>query len=261
MLDGNFPGGQFSNATLYMMDGKTRERTLSIMLRSQWFHGLPADLQALVLQNSVVKNATRGRVVMRENRPPEGMYGLLDGQVAITRWVGEDKTFFYYLAGPGFWFGEHAPLARTTTLVSATARTDIRYLFLPIAKLNAIIDSDPNYFRDIAQLTLDRNAMILRSLAQAHVMSPDERLCQRLADFSEMFRQDQIGTQTIELAISQFDLAQMIGCSRQTINALLKGLEARGLISVGFRHVIIHDPDGLRDGGGNSAMESTKQHQ
>jgi DNA-binding transcriptional regulator LsrR (DeoR family) len=37
--------------------------------------------------------------------------------------------------------------------------------------------------------------------------------------------------------VSQAELANMVGLSRQTLNALLADLQARGLVEVGYRRV------------------------
>ncbi len=55
-----------------------------------------------------------------------------------------------------------------------------------------------------------------------------------------------MGTGTEELDISQADLAQMVGTSRQTVNALLQRIEAEGLIEVKFRKIRILDVERLR---------------
>jgi DNA-binding transcriptional regulator LsrR (DeoR family) len=39
------------------------------------------------------------------------------------------------------------------------------------------------------------------------------------------------------IALSQAQLAEMMGISRQTLSTLLDRLEARGIISIGFRSI------------------------
>jgi CRP/FNR family cyclic AMP-dependent transcriptional regulator len=229
-----------------MIEACKRKRTQSILRQSQWFNGLSAKLQAMILDHSIIRKAAKGHVVMHEDSNSKGMCAVLEGQAALTRWVGDDKSFFYYLGGPGFWFGDTAALMHSSTLVTVTARTDLQYLFLPIAQLDSIVAADAVYFREFAGLALERGAVILRGLAQAHLLPPEARLCERLADLGDLFKYDQSGSNPIELAISQFDLAQMIGCSRQTVNVMLRGLEEQRLISVAFRKITIHDTAALR---------------
>ena len=51
----------------------------------------------------------------------------------------------------------------------------------------------------------------------------------------------------MEIELTQAELAQMIGVSRQTANEILKRLEAEGLIEVGFKRIRVLNPDRLLD--------------
>jgi CRP-like cAMP-binding protein len=49
-----------------------------------------------------------------------------------------------------------------------------------------------------------------------------------------------------EVGVSQETLAAMLSTSRQTVNQVLKGLEASGLVKLQYGRVEIVDLDGLR---------------
>jgi CRP-like cAMP-binding protein len=223
-----------------------RQNILNLLRRGQWFGELPEDLQTLLLDNSMLRLAEEGQVLIAEETHPTGMFALLDGQIAITRQIADKGDFFYHLGGPGFWFGESGLLNREYTNITATARTKVRTLFLPASSFEQIIDSEPRYYRLINKLVLARYAIIMRNLGQSNSFSPEEYLRIRLADLSDMIHSEGFSSETVELALSQADLAAMIGSSRQTINMLLKKLEAQRLIEVNFRKIRILDPSGLR---------------
>ncbi len=48
-----------------------------------------------------------------------------------------------------------------------------------------------------------------------------------------------------ELEVRQGDLANMLGVTRQTLQPVLKEIERRGLISIGYGEIVIDDPPGL----------------
>jgi hypothetical protein len=48
-----------------------------------------------------------------------------------------------------------------------------------------------------------------------------------------------------ELEVRQSDLANMLGVTRQTLQPVLKEIERRGLISIGYAEIVIDDPPGL----------------
>ena len=225
----------------------TKSSTRAILCRNAWFGGLPPELQSLILDKSIIKVIEKGEIISNEDEKPTGLFAVLEGQVAITRRIGVDRTFFYYLGGPGFWFGELGPLAEATTVVTASARSIVRIILLPITQFQNIVAGNPKYYRCFAQLALMRAALVMRTLSEASGLSPIERLRNRLSDMAALFHQD--GTDgPIELALSQSDIAHMIGSSRQTVNALLKDLDREGLIGVGFGKITINDRIGLQSG-------------
>jgi CRP-like cAMP-binding protein len=137
-----------------------------------------------VLDLGAIKTAEQGIEILRQDTRGPGICAVIEGQVAITRRLPNGATFFYYLGGPGFWFGEVGVLTETDAVVSATARTRVRYLLLPA---------------------------------------------------------DDQNTDTLDLQLSQHEVAQMIGCSRQTVNMVLSDLQKKGLIEVSFRKITICD--------------------
>jgi CRP/FNR family cyclic AMP-dependent transcriptional regulator len=228
------------------VNAREQKRVLAVLRKSTWFTDLPEELQLLIVHRSILKNCPKGHVVSHEDTKPKGLFAVIKGQVALTRLVAEDQQFFYYLGGPGFWFGEYAALAGSPTLVTVTSRTALEYLVLPIGKLDSILQVHPLYFRDFVKLPLDRAAVVIRSLAQAHMLSPEANLRLRLADVCDLFLREGTAQGALDLAMSQYDLAQMIGCSRQTVNGLLQELENRQLIKVGFRKITVLNVEALR---------------
>lgn len=221
------------------MNAESINRVLSILRRNRWFADLPEELQLLIVHRSIIRNGSKQHVAMHEDSAPRGMYAVLQGQVGLTRRINDEQTFFYYLGGPGFWFGDTAALTKLPTLVSVTARSELEYLFLPIDKIDAILEARPLFYRHFAKLPLERSYIMIRSLAQAHTLAPEASLRARLADVCDLFGLDGADATEIELSLSQTDLAQMIGCSRQTMNGLLQNLEKQGHIKIGFRKVTV----------------------
>ena len=228
------------------MRADSRKAALNLLRKGKWFGELPEEFQALLLDNSMLRLMEEGQVLIAEETRPTGMFAFLEGHVAITRQIADRGDFFYHLGGPGFWFGESGLLNREYANITATARTKVKALFLPASSFEQIVDSEPRYYRLIAKLVLSRYAIIMRNLGQSNSFPPEEYLRIRLADLSDMIHSEGFSNETVELALSQTDLAAMIGSSRQTINMLLKKLESEGLVEVDFRKIRILDPSGLR---------------
>lgn len=230
-----------------MVTSADRKQVIEILDRNPWFNQLPKSLKALILIDSTRMAAHEGEVISEEDTPPIGIYAILKGQVAITRKIGVDKKCFLDVGGPGFWFGALGALSRKTAFVTVTAKTGVNLLFLPLAQFRSIVADRPNNYRLFAELTMEQQARMIGELTQAHGLTAEEELRSRLADISGTSNRDDAASALLELSVTQTDLANMIGCSRQTVNGLLKNLERDGLIDVAFRKIIIRDPKRLRD--------------
>lgn len=227
--------------------GKTnREHCITILSRGAWFKNLPPDLRNQILDNSVLRKFKVDQVISAEDQRQPGLWGVLKGQVAITRRIASSSEFFYHLGGPGFWFGEASLIGKHVALVTATARSPVSSLFLPRAKFDQIIEKQPHYLHCFNELQATRYALLLRHVAQCAGLSSEKYLRIRLADISDLIHADGAEAKAVNLAVSQTDVAHMIGASRQTVNKVLRKLEKEGLIKVSFRNITILDPTRLR---------------
>jgi CRP-like cAMP-binding protein len=229
-----------------MTDDEQREvhRFLST---GRWFGGLPAELQKLILSRSVVRKFAKGQVISLEDSVPKGLYAVLEGQVHLVRELGTGDEALIHVGELGFWFGELGALAGRPTVVTVVAHSPVRALQLPTAQLQRIVAEEPRYYAPLARLLFDRYAAMFRAFVEVRGLDSESRLRGRLAAMALLRKQDRPNAGPVALAVSQADLARLVGVSRQTLNALLGKLDQEGLIEVGFRRVRVLDPARLVD--------------
>jgi CRP-like cAMP-binding protein len=215
---------------------------LRLLREGAWFRQLPGPLQEEFVRRSVMRAYRRGQVVTRAGSRLEGLYGLLEGRLRVIRPVGADGEDLIHVGEPGFWIGEYSLLTGDAAVVGTVAATASRLLLLPRREFERLVDEEPRWFRPFAMLSLQRHALIIRQLADTRSLAPDERLRTRLADLVELRRAERFGVGPVVLRLSQEELARIVGVSRQTLNTLLAGLRAEGLVEVGFRSLRIPEP-------------------
>ena len=216
------------------------------MRAGDWFGGLPPALQELILSRSIVRKFAKGQVISLEDSQAKGLYAVLEGDVHLVREVTGEEALLH-VAEPGFWFGEFAVLAGQPTIVTAVAHSPVRALMLPKAQFDRIIEEDPRHYQAFAKLAFDRYAALIRVFIGVPGLSPEARLRRRLAEMVRQRQQDRPSAAPVSLAVSQGDLARMVGVSRQTLNAILGKLHEKKLIEVTFRRIRVLDPVRLAD--------------
>jgi CRP-like cAMP-binding protein len=210
---------------------------IALLKKGQWFGSLPPAMQQSILQRAVVRSYAAGEFLIREGEPGRGMFALLHGRTRHVRWIGDGEEVLMHVGEPGVWFGEYPLLSGQPSVGSVIADTDSRALFLPAKECERIIEAEPRYLRPFAALLAERFAFVYRYLAQARGLPPEEFLHARLKGVVAMQRLDQPSSGPAVVTLSQTALANMVGVSRQTLNVLLRRLEARGLIEVGYRKI------------------------
>jgi CRP-like cAMP-binding protein len=237
-------GRQLGNPRVNADEQQQIHRFLSA---GEWYGGLPAALQALILARSAVRKYAKGQVISLEASVPKGLYAVLDGMVHCVREVGDGEEALIHVCEPGFWFAEYGALTGKTTLGTFLAHTPAKVLLLPKVQLDRIVADEPRYYEAFARLALDRYAILVRMLSEIRELSPAARLSGRLALLAQMRMKERPHSGAVSLTVSQADLARMVGVSRQTLNVLLGKLDAAGLIEAGFRRIRVLDAARLAD--------------
>jgi len=222
-----------------------RDEILRLLEKGEWFGSLPLDLRSAIVEHAHPRRFLRGAMVRAEGSPPAGPCAVLEGTIAATRWFSSDDHSVLHVGGPGFWFGEIPPLLRCESIVTIFAQTDVEILELPLDAFDQLLQERPDHYPHFARLALERYAVLLRQMAEVLGLDKEALLRARLADLIDLRRLDDPHSDA-DINVPQADLAALMGVSRQTLNELLKRLEASGVIEVSYRKIRVLDVEGLR---------------
>jgi CRP-like cAMP-binding protein len=213
------------------------DRDVEFLRRGCWFGSLPAELQSLIVDRSILRAYRKGAHIIGEGAPPRGLFALLDGRVHIVRGVGEADEALIHVGEPGFWFGEHGTLSGKPAIASIVATTSTRVLLLPVTEFQRIVHDEPRHYPNFATLLYERYTTVFRYASEARAVAAEEWLWTRLQDLAAIRRRDAQLSGAIDITVSQAELATMVGVSRQTLCMLLRRLEQRGVIEVAYKKI------------------------
>jgi CRP-like cAMP-binding protein len=219
---------------------------LAFLRKGTWFAGFEPALQDAIVAAGAVQSFPKGHVVVQEGGMPQGLSALLTGRLWLVRHLGTDIEHLVHVAEPGFWFGEPAVLTGGPAVLTTVAQKASRAFVLVPAAFEALVARYPHLYRAVTRLLVWRYGLALRDISEVHRLSAEGGLCVVLADRADMRAADDPATRPISLKLSQEELARLVGMSRQTLNGLLKKLEADGLVRIAFREVLVPDPGRLR---------------
>ena len=201
---------------------------------------LDEDLRRRVLSVARRRVFKRNEVIFHEGDPGDTLHLVLKGHVAIrvTTPMGERATLT--VLGPGEAFGELALLGqesdRTATAIAVESAETMalhRRDFLDIRK------ADPGVDGILIDALSTRVSRLTGHLVEALYEPVEVRLARRLVALSETYAD--ADAETINLPLTQEDLASMAGTTRPTANRILKELEDAGVIAIARGRIEILD--------------------
>ena len=191
----------------------------------------------------------KGGILFKEGDEGEHVYVIVDGKLKLGTSSGDGRENLLSILGPGEMFGELSlfdPGPRTST---ATAVTDAKLLSLSHEKLIPWLKGNP----EVSLHLLARLAQRLRRTNEAvgDLVFSDVpgRVAKALIDLGSRFGKKNDEGLFVHHDLTQEELAQLVGASRETVNKALADFAGRGWLKLDGRAVLITDLERLEKRG------------
>jgi CRP/FNR family transcriptional regulator, cyclic AMP receptor protein len=199
-------------------------------------------LRAMVL---VVK-LNRGERLFAEGDKGDQLYIIISGKIKLTKAAPDGRENLLSVHGPGEMFGELSLFDPVPRTASATAVTDAELAALAHEDVRTWLSSRPEVAMHLLQALAQRLRRINEVKADLVFTDVPGRVSKALLDLAERFGvQNSDGIQ-VNHDLTQEELAQLVGASRETVNKALADFAARGWIQLAAKSVLVIDPDRLR---------------
>ena len=215
----------------------------SLLNQGHWFAALPAALSQTLLEMARVQRLDAGQRLFRRGDRPSGLYAVVEGAVRVGA-IGENgKEALLTLVEPPYWFGEISLFDGLPRTHDAFAESASTLLLLPQAELLALLERQPQHWRDFALLMSHKLRLAFIALEDMSLLPAAPRLARRLLLIAENYGESEPRR---VLHLAQEQLALMLSLSRQTTNQILKELEAQGVVRLTYGEIEILDFERLR---------------
>jgi CRP/FNR family transcriptional regulator, cyclic AMP receptor protein len=200
-----------------------------ILASGHWFAGLPAPFQQALCTNARVVTLRAGELLFQRGDANDGLYAMLDGAIRFGAVNPEGKEALVGLAEPPQWFGEVGLLDGGRRTHHAWADSDATIVHVSLASICHWLAEHPEHWQYIGQLAVHKLRVVFAAIEDASLRPPRERLIRCLVLLARGYGERDPSPQPT-LRVSQERLGSILALSRQTINALLQGLEREQLL-------------------------------
>lgn len=205
----------------------------------------PADCR-VVAENFIRRSFRRGESIFRQGEPGGHLYLIESGRVKITSLSPDGREVLVAIIGPGEIFGELSLF--DVGLRTADARTMEETVLHALSHdiFRHYIEAHPKVAWEMLRILAGRLRRADEVLQDAAFFDVPGRVAKRLLTLAKQHgSRDANGGMRIDVPLTQEEIAQMVGASRESVNKALASFLDRGWVSMEERTYTILDPDAL----------------
>lgn len=176
------------------------------------------------------------------------LYCVLSGRLKVLATSIEGKEVVFSLSGPGDVIGEVALIDSRPRSATVVALEPSELLTLHRRDFYPFLEKRPKVAVQIAVVMARRVRDLSQSTEDAQFMPLPSRMAKKLLRLAEVYGTKQSdGSISIDIRLSQQDLADLVGTTRESVNKQLKGWEENGFVELRRAHITVRDRESLDD--------------
>jgi CRP/FNR family cyclic AMP-dependent transcriptional regulator len=188
-------------------------------------------IRALAVEKSYPKNA----VVLTEGEMGDALYMIESGRVKVFIGDEDGREIILKILGPGHFFGEMAMIDQQPRSASVTTLDASTFLILSHRAFEECVERAPRIANMVLRVLAQRVREADRKIGTLALMDVYGRVASTLLELAV----NRDGKLVVGERLSQQDLANMVGASREMVNRILKDLSDRGFILVESKSITI----------------------
>ena len=220
--------------------------TDDVLRQAPLFSGLDDEVASALEASMSSSSLRRGEILFNEGDDGNQLYVVTEGKVKLGRTSPDGRENLLAILGPGQMFGELSFFDPGPRSATATAVTDVELKSLGHEALSPVLNAHP----DVAHALLNQLAGRLRRTNEVvgDLVFSDVpgRVAKALLDLASRFGRRADDGIHVNHDLTQEELAQLVGASRETVNKALADFASRGWLRLEPRSVVILDLERLQ---------------
>lgn len=191
---------------------------------------------------SRLSHLRRSTGVFSQGQPADAVYFVDDGLVKLTRSNNAGNRIILMIRGSGHLIGEEALMQESAEYYAeAEALTTAIIYRIPRDVVTRALTTQPQFTAELVNYLLKRRIALAEKVELLCLHDVEYRILHYLAELSQLVKPSEDG-QGHQLPITQLELADLIGATRETTSTTLNQLERRGLLKLSRRMLTIPSP-------------------
>ena len=210
-----------------------------------FWHDLTAADQAAVAAIGVERTFTTGSYVFFEGDPASHVLVVLAGMMKLTTTAPDGRTVLIELRREGELVGELAAIDGRPRSLSAIVIARMEALVISAERFRELLMTNGNVAMAVMTMMADRIRETNERRLESGTAAATARLAGRLVELAQGQQRQENGEILLKSVLTQQELAEWIGASRDAVVLGLRELRTKGFIKTGRQRIRILDLDAL----------------
>jgi CRP/FNR family cyclic AMP-dependent transcriptional regulator len=201
------------------------------------FSSLDSNELESLSARAVTRTYRKNTIVINEGEVGDSMYVVLSGQLKAFLSEDEGKEFIINTIGPGEYFGEMSLFDASQRSASVITTETTQLLVISKASFDDCMSRHPSIAHHIIKGLISKlriSTENVRSLALMDVYGRVAHLLLRLAEEVD-------GKLVVKEKLTQQDIADRVGSSREMVSRILKDLKIGNYIELRDKQIVINE--------------------
>jgi len=231
-----------------------RDDELGALQAGRWFSQLSEGLREAIVARARVHRVVGGTRIAQRGDAGGQWVGVARGALRLGTALPDGRVFTLDFVGPGQWFGDIALVDSGVEDLDMIAHVPSTLVVVSKADMQDLMGISAEFREALLQLNCQRLRRMVKRCEERHALSLPQRLARQVLRLARRFGRATGNGLRIDLAVSQGDLASMVGGSRQRVNRALRQMQQLGIMQLGPQRLLVLDLEGLDDVAGGRTV-------
>jgi CRP-like cAMP-binding protein len=182
--------------------------------------------------------------VFHEADDGQAVHVLVKGRAAVRLLGTLGDSVLVDIVGVGDVIGELALVGHDASRAGTVSTLEpVETMSMSRPTFDEMRQTHPVLDRALLELVAERLRRMNARLVEAHHVAADLRVLRRLAELAKIY--GATGDRSVDVPLTQADLADLAGTTRQTVSTVVTRAKAQGLLTTGRGRITIVDVDAV----------------
>lgn len=226
----------------------TAEEAVQLLARVPVFETLASDDLAAVAAVAVPRRFAANQTIFREGDASDTCYIVRAGQARAVREHADGRSITLAHFGPGDFFGELAMFDAERRSATVETLSEVEAVAITGDDMRRLLREHPEISMKLVVSLGRRLREANERLSRQSFQTVQSRVATVLSQLVEKSRTEngQAAEDDVLLVITQSDVAQLAGSSRESASRFLAVLERAGVVTQGRGKITVHDAAALQ---------------